>query len=130
MAAASVAPMALSRAGLFATGVAIAFCGLATAFLQHSCCDGILPHSPAILLQQARSCGVSSAGAAQRSVGTANQTNSKTNVAAEWHCAMPECYRFFVWSGKGSAVASRQPLNPIELQQLLKPAVVHQRRSV
>jgi hypothetical protein len=93
--------------------------------LQHSCCDGILPHSPAILLQQARSCGVSSAGAAQRSVGTAIQANSKTNVAAERQYAMPECYRFFVWGGKGSAT-----LNPIELQQLLKPAVVHQRRSV
>lgn len=39
--------MAASRAGAAALGVAIAFCGLATVFLQHSCWEGMCPHSPA-----------------------------------------------------------------------------------
>jgi hypothetical protein len=50
-----IAPTAVFRVGAAALGDAIAFCGLATIFLQHSWSDGIWPHSPAILLQQARS---------------------------------------------------------------------------
>jgi hypothetical protein len=62
----------------------IALWSLTTVFLQHGCDDGVSPQWPAMLLQHARSAGVSvPIGSKHRMVGRAVQSTSRPSIIPE-----------------------------------------------